>query len=355
MKLSPRENLMRLWRRQGYEYAPAHFYLCPSLLEQYRTRYGSSFGAYEDFFGFPFRPVSPAFAETCPDWSVYFPGLIFNPGTVFDVWGVGHEPHPGSMHMTRMHHPMSGFTSLEQFQAYLYPKTDAADFDRLRNRIAEIHSRGLAACGLPGSLWECSWYLRGMEELMIDMMTDDEKAVYHFSRVTEIVCERAAMCARAGADFIHLGDDIGMQHAIMMSEELYRQWLKPLLKRLIRTVKEVNPDLLFSYHSCGFIEPFIPDLIEAGVDILNPVQPECMPFAGIHAEYGGALSFWGTIGTQTTMPFGTPDEVRREVRKNLGIAGGQGGLLCTPTHLLEPEVPMANIDAYLQACEDWVL
>ncbi|MFA7231370.1 MAG: uroporphyrinogen decarboxylase family protein [Victivallaceae bacterium] len=353
MKLSPRENLMRLWRRQGYEYAPVHFWICPSLLEQYQLRYCSEFCYHEDFFEFPFRTLAPKFIEKNINWSAYFPGQTFNPGTVFDAWGVGHEPHPGSMHMTQMHHPMAKFTSLEQFQAYPYPENNPADFNNLRQQVEEIHSRGLAVCGGVGSLWENSWYIRSMEELMIDMMTGDEKAVYHFNRVTEIVCERATMCAKAGVDFIHMGDDIGMQHAIMMSEELYREWLKPLLKRLVKAAKDVNPDILFSYHSCGFIEPFIPDLIECGVDILNPIQPECMSFEKIHAEYGDVLSFWGTIGTQTTMPFGTTDDVRREVTKNLKIAGIKGGLLCTPTHLLEPEVPLINIDAYLQACKDF--
>ena len=95
--------------------------------------------------------------------------------------------------------------------------------------------------------------------------------------------------------------------------------------------------------------------MEAGVEVLNPVQPECMDFAEIHAEYGKKLSFWGTVGTQSTMPFGTPDEVKAVVRRNLEIAGEAGGLLCTPTHLLEPEVPWENIEAYVEACREFRL
>ena len=88
--------------------------------------------------------------------------------------------------------------------------------------------------------------------------------------------------------------------------------------------------------------------------MLNPVQPECMDFAEVHAKFGDRLSFNGTIGTQTTMPFGTPDEVRETVRRNLGIAGEKGGLLCCPTHMLEPEVPWANIEAYVDAAGIYV-
>lgn len=99
------------------------------------------------------------------------------------------------------------------------------------------------------------------------------------------------------------------------------------LKGLIDAVKAVKPDLLVFYHTCGYAEPLIGDLIEAGVDVLNPVQPECMDFAKIHSEYGGAVSFHGTIGTQTTMPFGTPEDVRSAVFRNLDIAGPSAACL----------------------------
>ena len=146
--------------------------------------------------------------------------------------------------------------------------------------------------------------MRSMEELMMDMLEHSERASYHFDRITGITCHRAALFAKAGVDFIHIGDDIGMQSSIMMSEEMYREWLKPLLTRLIKTVKDINPEILFSYHSCGYIEPFIPDLIEAGIDILNPIQPESMSFEKLHAEYSEVLSFWGTIGTPEHNAFG---------------------------------------------------
>ena len=79
------------------------------------------------------------------------------------------------------------------------------------------------------------------------------------------------------------------------------------------------------YHSCGYVTPFIPDLLDAGIDVLNPVQPECMDFAALHAEYGDVLSFHGTVGTQTTMPFGNAADVREVVHRNLSIAGPKGG------------------------------
>jgi len=351
MALSQRENLMKLWRREGYEYVPVQFSLCPALVKEFKKRYGDC--SSEDYFNFPFRNTGLNFKPQDIDWTVYYPGIKFNPGTNFTAFGVAQEPHPGSMHMHRMHHPMKDFTSLEQFQAYPYPETNDSEVVSLTAQVKSIHDQGLAASGYAGSLWENAWYLRSMEELMMDMFEGNEKASYHFERITGIICHRAALFAKAGVDFIHIGDDIGMQSSIMMSEEMYREWLKPLLVRLIKTVKDINPQILFSYHSCGYIEPFIPDLIEAGVDVLNPIQPESMSFEKLHAEYGNVLSFWGTIGTQTTMPLGSPEDVKKEVSRHLKIAGRKGGLLCAPTHLLEPDVPWKNIEAYVQACRDF--
>ncbi|MEG1126885.1 MAG: uroporphyrinogen decarboxylase family protein, partial [Oscillospiraceae bacterium] len=113
------------------------------------------------------------------------------------------------------------------------------------------------------------------------------------------------------------------------------------------------PDVLAFYHSDGVIDEIIPDLIKIGVDILNPIQPECVNPIRLKELYGDKLSFWGTIGTQTTMPFGTENEVRENVRKMIETVGKGGGFCVAPTHLLEPEVPWVNINAFVSAVNDF--
>ena len=125
------------------------------------------------------------------------------------------------------------------------------------------------------------------------------------------------------------------------------------MAKVIRVAKKIKPEVLVYYHSDGFIEPVIPDLIEIGVDVLNPVQPECMNPVKLKKEYGNRLSFWGTIGTQTTMPFGTPDEVREVVKHMIETVGRGGGLLIAPTHVLEPDVPWENILAFVESVNDY--
>ena len=354
--MNKRENLLSLYRRTGYEKAPVSFDLCPSLMERFREVTGSAESP-ADYFGFSQRGVSDGvLREEDRDvgrFARYHTGC--KPGTVIDVYGVGHEP--GSVyakHMTRMLCPLKTAESLEEIQAYPFPDYSRADFSAQKAEVESIHARGLAACGsMQMTIWEQSWYIRGMEEMMMDMMSDDPMAEYILDRVTDNSVVRARAYAAAGCDLLFLGDDIGMQRTPMMSMQLYCDWLKPRLRRVIEAARAVKPDILVLYHSCGFITPFIPHLIEAGIDVLNPVQPECMDFGEIYAQFGDRLSFNGTIGTQTVMPFGTPDEVRRKVFENLAIAGDRGGLVACPTHLLEPEVPWENIEAYVRACEDF--
>jgi len=253
-----------------------------------------------------------------------------------------------------MHHPLRGDVAMDRIADYPLPSVAAGAREQLAKQTAEIQSRGFAVCGSYAmTVWELAWYLRSMEDLMGDMMTGDERATVLYDRITDLACEVVRDYAKAGVDMIELGDDIGMQNTIMMSVDLWKEWIKPRLAKIIRVAKEVKPDILIYYHSCGYVMPFIGDLIEAGVDILQPVQPECMDFADVHAAFGDRISFWSTIGTQHVLPFGTPEEVRETVWRNLRICGEKGGIVIAPTHVVEPEVPWENLVAMKEAAEQF--
>jgi len=357
MPISPRENLLSLYRRQGYEYAPVEIELCPAQKKRFAQETGRPEKELADYFGFPFRGVQGLRTVRADQTAFlrYYPEGL-KPGTNITGWGVAHEPgsNEASRHFTRMRHPLAGDITMDDLTAYPFPRVAGGNEEDQRAQAEQIKARGLAAYGHQAcSVWETAWYMRGMEDLMVDMADGDEKAAFLLDTVTDASAAHAAALARAGADVLALGDDIGMQRAPMMSPALYREWLKPRLARVIAAAREAKPDILIQYHSCGYAAPFIDDLIEVGVDILNPVQPECMPFAEIYAKYGDRLSFNGTLGTQTTMPFGTPEDVRAAVFANLDIAGERGGLFVCPTHVVEPEVPWENIMAYFAACRDY--
>lgn len=353
IRMTNRENFLSLIRRQGYEWIPVEFSLCPSLREAVTERIGTD--DYMKYFQFPWRYVDDIWLENhdVEKYRLFYKRPLAE-GAYIDAWGIGHETSPNSMHMTYMRHPLEAAQSVDELKSYPFPDFEHGERAHQAEQVKNLKKQDLIAVGsMQCTIWETSWYLRSMEELFCDMMADDEMAVYLFDRITEIAKIRAKAFAGADVDVLFLGDDIGMQHTIMMSEELYCKWIKPRLKEVIDCARAIKPDIIVFYHSCGFVEPFIPHLIEAGIDVLNPIQSECMDFEEIHRKYGEQISFHGTIGTQTIMPFAAPEEVIAAVHRNLDIAGEKGGLMAAPTHLLEPEVPVENVLAYVEACRTY--
>lgn len=350
-----RENLLSMYHRTGYEKAEYSFSLCPDLVKEFYKRTGSKTNC-DQYYDFAVRYLPQGYVKEHDKriYRKYFSRIVAE-DTEIDMWGVGHEKgSEAAAHMTRFVHPMEMFTEPDQIKKYPFPSFDSFDDGTLQT-YAEQWKREdyIVGASMEATIWETAWYMRGMENLMMDMMEDSECAEILLDQVTKSACQRAACFAKAGADIICTGDDIGMQRTPLMSVALWRKWIKPRFKKVVDTIKNIKPDTLVQYHSCGFVEPFIEDLIEVGVDILNPIQPESMSFENLHSLYGDRLSFNGTIGTQTTMPFGKPEEVYAITQNNLRIAGNKGGLFCCPTHLLEPEVPYENIEAYIAAVREY--
>jgi uroporphyrinogen decarboxylase len=353
--MTDRENFLSIAKRTGYEWMPVSFQMCPDLARRY--------DAYikEHPIDIPWDAdyipgLSATYTEPKLFLEKFYSHKNFKAGTQIDGWGVAHEPgSEAAYHMTYMHNPMENFDSVEQIETYPFPVFDRSALPQMKDRAAELHAAGRPVMGsMQTTIWETAWYMRGMENLMCDMYTEDEMATVLLDKVTDMAVMRAQAYAEAGADAIFLGDDVGMQHSIMMSVGLYEEWLMPRLKKVIDKARAINPNVVIFYHSCGRVTELIPSLIKAGIDVLDPVQPETMDFRELHEMYGDKLSFHGTLGTQSVMPFGTPEDVRRTVFENLNIAGEKGGLFVCPTHLLEPEVPVENVIAYIKACADYM-
>lgn len=192
-----------------------------------------------------------------------------------------------------------------------------------------------------------------MENLLCDLHCDQDIASVLLNKVCELCAEHAAIVASTGVDVIHMADDFGTQSSTYTSPDDFKQWFKPRLGDVIASAKEVNPDILVHFHSDGAIEPFILDLIEIGVDILNPIQPGCMDPIEVKKRYGKQLSFSGCLGPQATMPFGTPEEVAEKVRFYCENVGEGGGLWIAPTHVVEPDVPWENIMAFIKTADEF--
>jgi uroporphyrinogen decarboxylase len=268
-----------------------------------------------------------------------------------DEWGVWWKT--GDFHhFAHADSPLRGMEDAARLMEYPWPDLEAPyRWQGVAERVAALHERGLAVAAYAGSVFEQSWYIRGMEDLMMDMLAEPAIAHWFFDRTAALQQFAASQFARAGVDIIITGDDIAGQTGMLMNLDVWREFLKPRLAATVRAVKQARPESFVFYHSDGNVEAAVADLIEAGIDILNPVQPECMDPAAVKLKYGERLAFWGTVSVQQTMPFGTPEEVRAEVRARIRSVGKSGGLILAPAHVLGPETPWENIVAFFEAAD----
>lgn len=281
-----------------------------------------------------------------PDYSHYFEGVEQPEGSTIRNDGVLVVP-AGYYHFTKMISPLRNATSMQDLENYPWPNVDGWTDEGAAEQTEALHDQGRVVGGFIGHIFETSWQIRGMEEFLMDMAAQPDWAEFVLDRIADMQMKKAVAAARAGADWIRTGDDVATQNAMMMAPDQWRHYLKPRWAKIYAAVKEINPDIAVWYHSDGNVMDIIPDLIEIGVDILNPVQPECMDPEEIKRRFGDKLVIDGTIGTQTTMPFGSADDVRHMVKSRIEKLGYDGALILSPTHVLEPEVPLENIAAFL--------
>ena len=348
----PREDLLRCLHRKGFDKVHTDYVFCESQIERFKERFGHS--DYETYFGLSHRKLEIPVKKNYSDGRKQFQRETLPDSTVFDEYGIGHSKgSAAAFHMTRMHHPLSG-AGLHEIMNYPYPTVDESKLEEFKNKVTTLRNKGLASLGfMQMTVWEASWYLRSMEELFVDMMMENESATILLDKITGFACAKARAFAASGTDILSLGDDIGTQTSIMLDIELWEKWLQPRLIKVIRAAKEINPDILIFYHSCGYILPLIEKLIESGVEILNPIQPECMSFDEVCERFGNRLSFWGTLGTQQLLPYGTAEEVYNQTLNNLSRCGTKGGIVIGPTHMVEPEVSWENLTAITRAVKEF--
>ena len=222
-------------------------------------------------------------------------------------WGYRPERPPTA---TRWPAPVAGRPAPLPFPGYQRPVPGQG----LARQVGRLHRRGLAAGGglphLGGELFEAAWRLRGLENFLLDLIERPDWADFLLDRLADLARRNAEALARAGVDVLALDDDVGMPGTMMISPAVWRQFFKPRLAGIIQAARAIRPDLRVLFHSDGYFEPIVGDLIEIGVNAINPLQPEHMDAAAIRRRFGPRLALWGTVGQQTTLSFATPDEIR---------------------------------------------
>ncbi len=275
-----------------------------------------------------------------------------------DEWGLVYRqvPHGFGIYQEVVERPLSGITSDRELARYQMPDPAAAGrFDVARDH-SERYGDDYALLGvIECTVFEMAWNLVGLEQFLTDM-------ALHKSYVGLLLDEVADYSIGVGRELIHLGadimltgDDLGMDIGPMISPKMWREQIKPRLQRVLDAYRVAKPDIILAYHSCGSVLPFIDELIEMGVDVLNPIQVTAhgMDPATLEALYGDRLAFLGAVDQRHVLPAGTPQDVDAEVRRRIWELGRGGGYMAAPTHDIQADTPVENVLQLFQSVKEW--
>lgn len=250
-------------------------------------------------------------------------------------------------------HPLQNDMDGSKLAAYQIPDPEAEEVYLPARRLVEKYKKThFIAASITCSIFEAGWYLHGLEDTIMDMFAAPDYANALFDKVMEYPLRAGLRLIDENVDMLWLGDDVGMQQTMMMSPDMWREYLKPRMKKLISSFKEKNPDIIVAYHSCGYIVPIIEDLIEIGLDVLNPIQPLAMDPAGIKEACGDRLCYWGAICVQETLPKGSEQDIREEVALRMQTIGKGGGYMMSPAHTIQADTSLENVLAFYRAAKE---
>ena len=282
--------------------------------------------------------------------------------------GLPKDVHVGSPAQLRTYHewgyhpetagagPLGHARTLEDVAGHVLPDlADPRRYAGLRAEVEALHSRGLAVAGSPphlgGEFFETAYRLRGFQTFLTDLVLNKPLARYLLDQLAALTLHNALILAQAGVDILLLDDDVAMPTGLIVSPAAWREFFKPRLAGVIREAREASPELIVFYHSDGDFTRLVPDLVEIGVDVIHPLQPDCMDALAIKREFGDRLALWGTAGSAWLWDRGTPAQIRQEVRYRIDTLG-PSGLLLSPAYDID-FIPSENLVAFFEAIDEY--
>ncbi len=280
---------------------------------------------------------------------------ILSDGSTYDIWGhhTRTQANPTGNYEEFISWPLKTASSVDELKSFLWPTPDWWDFSCLPDAIRKIDPDGVHSLRFrTGTVFECAWQLRGMEQFLTDMALSPEIPLYILDRITDVLVEntrQALMLANNEIDTVYFYDDVGAQNGLLISKNMWRRFIKPFHQRIIEVAHEAGKKVM--YHTDGAILSLIPELIDMGVDILDPIQPtakDMMPDR-LKTEFGDRLSFHGGVDIVGTLPLGTPEDVRNEVIQRVQVLGAGGGYILSSSHHIQSDTPLENVLAMYES------
>jgi uroporphyrinogen decarboxylase len=279
-----------------------------------------------------------------------------------DEWAIGRrKPKVGGLYFDIYRHPLSGDHWQKRLESFSWPDPLAPErFEGLRKDAEQARTTGryVVLMGLCPGVMEVSSWLRGFESFFMDLVAEPKAARMVLERVVELKAaywERARREVGDCVDAVNEADDLASQSALIFSPQTYRDAIKPLHKELFAAIKRAAPHVKIIFHSCGAVRQLIPDLIDIGVDVLNPVQLGAVgmnPFE-LKREFGRDICFWGGgVDAQNVLGGGSPAAIAERVRRNIEALAPGGGWVFSPDHIVQADVPPDNLLAMWDALQD---
>ena len=273
-----------------------------------------------------------------------------NDGCVINEFGM--KMRQGPLYMETVEAPLADVTSVQAVKDFPFPDPLASGrFDDAKKYIEKYKDDYFIIGDLELTMFEMSWHMVGLEKFLVDMSLGEDYVGALFDRVLAFTIGIGKTLVELGVDAIWTGDDIGAQQNMLISPRMWRNQFKPRHGELFQELKATNPDVLIAYHSDGVVAPVLDELIEIGMDVFNPVQPNVPGHNPdeLKAKFGDKVAFWGAIDQQYLLPQGTPEEIEADVAKKIDVLGAGGGYLCSPVHIVQSDVSMENVEAFISA------
>lgn len=334
--LTPKERMRRAILYEEVDRLPAQINYTPEMGEKLAAHLGVNIEELPTRLGNHFKRVDLTYPRR----------KSANGKAAYDWWGVGWSTETEGYWPVDQPLAQDGDGGLERFA---WPDPEAPGLlDEAERAIAADAGQHFIAPNFGFALFERAWSLRGFENFNMDLATRPDYAAELLERIADIQTALARRFVALGVDGGYFGDDYGAQKSMLFSPRTWRSQVKPRLSRMFAVFRQAGLPVLM--HSDGDIAAILPDLVEIGLTTLNPVQPEVLDLGWLSSAFGGRLSFYGGVSTQTVLPYGSPAEVKRAAAEAVRVLSPDGtGLVLAPSHRMTADIPMENVDAFLEA------
>jgi uroporphyrinogen decarboxylase len=358
--MNSKERVQTALHRSGVpDRPPLQFDLCRSLLEHFGDELGIpvdyTTSYYEDVtYRISANDLRTRLGSDCVVVGASLPAGYTHPvtadGCIINEFGM--KMRQGALYMEVIEEPLAGVTSASQVRSFPFPDPLAdGRFIKAERDIARFKKDFFVIGDLELTMFEMAWHLVGLEKFMVDLASGEEYVEVLFDRVKEWTIAVGKKLVELGVDGVWTGDDVGAQNGMLISPRLWRRLFKPRLAEIFQELKAANPNVLMMYHSDGAVAPILDDLIEIGMDVFNPVQPNVPGHdpQALKDQFGERLSFWGAIDQQHLLPHGTLDEIRRDVAEKARILGAGGGYMIAPAHIIQSDTTPDRVRTFIEA------